>query len=264
MTDACSMDEQLEKLKALLGERYEIKRKLGEGGMAVVYLARDLKHDREVAIKTLRPELAASIGAERFLQEIRVTAKLNHPHVLALYDSGEANGVLYYVMPFVKGESLRDLINREQQLSIDDATRIAHEVAEALAHAHRQGLIHRDIKPENILLSEGHAVVADFGISRAVSVAGGARLSQTGLAIGTPAYMSPEQSAGDPNLDARSDIYSLGCVLFEMLVGQIPFPAPSLQAMMARHSIEKVSPPSVMRPSIPDALEECQRRFNLM
>ncbi len=250
------MDDQLDKLRAALAERYEIERKLGEGGMAVVYLARDIKHDRRVAIKVLRPELAASIGAVRFLQEIRVTAKLSHPHVLALYDSGEASGILYYVMPFVVGESLRDLLTRERQLPIDDAIRIAREVAEALAHAHGHGLVHRDIKPENILLSEGHAIVADFGISRAVSEAGGARLTQTGMAIGTPAYMSPEQSAGDSSLDGRSDIYSLACVLYEMVVGQLPFTAPTAQAMMARHSIEQVPPPSIQRPAIPPDLED--------
>jgi serine/threonine-protein kinase len=250
------MDDQLEKLRTALEGRYEIERILGAGGMAVVYLAKDVRHDRRVAIKVLRSDLAASLGADRFLREIRFTAKLNHPHVLPLHESGEADGLLYYVMPFVIGESLRDLLNRERQLPIDDALRIAREVAEALAYAHGQGLVHRDVKPENVLLSEGHAIVADFGISRAVSEAGGAALTHTGLAIGTPAYMSPEQSAADPGVDARSDIYSLGCILYEMLVGQIPFPAPTAQAMMARHTVEPVPSPSVMRPAIPVELEE--------
>ena len=247
--------EDLERLKAALADRYAIREELGSGGMATVYLADDLKHEREVAIKVLRPELAASIGNERFLQEIRITAKMSHPHVLPLYDSGEADGFLYYVMPLVIGESLRDLLNRDQQLPIDDAVRITREAAEALAHAHGHGLVHRDIKPENILLSDGHAIVADFGISRALSKAGGARMTQTGMAIGTPAYMSPEQSAGDPNVDARSDVYSLGCVLYEMLTGQIPFTAPSAQAMMARHAMQPVPPPSVMRPAVSPELE---------
>ncbi len=250
------MGDLLERLKAALADRYTIRRELGSGGMATVYLADDLRHEREVAIKVLRPELAASLGNERFLQEIRITAKMSHPHVLPLYDSGEADGFLYYVMPLVIGESLRDLLNRDMQLPVDDAIRITCEAAEALAHAHGHGLVHRDIKPENILLSDGHAIVADFGISRAVSKAGGNRLTQTGMAIGTPAYMSPEQSAGDPKVDARSDVYSLACVLYEMLAGQIPFTAPTAQAMMARHTMEPVPPPSVMRPSVSPELED--------
>jgi serine/threonine-protein kinase len=249
------VNDPLDKLRAALAEGYEIEEKLGEGGMAAVYRARDLKHDRRVAIKVLRADLAASLGADRFLREIRITAKLSHPHVLPLYDSGEADGQLYYVMPLVEGESLRELLRREGQLPIDDAIRIAREIAAALAHAHGRGLVHRDIKPENVLLAEGHAIVADFGIARAVSQAGGDQLTQTGIAIGSPAYMSPEQSAGDPRVDARSDIYSLGCVLYEMLVGQIPFPAPTAQAMMARHSIEQVPAPSVMRPAVSRDLE---------
>lgn len=250
------MSDLLDRLKSALAGHYAIREELGSGGMATVYLADDLKHDREVAVKILHPELAASLGADRFLQEIRVTAKMSHPHVLPLYDSGEADGFLYYVMPLVIGESLRDLLNHETQLPIEDAIRITREAAEALAHAHGHGLIHRDVKPGNILLSDGHAIVADFGISRAVSQAGGAKLTQTGMVIGTPAYMSPEQSAGDPNIDARSDVYALGCVLYEMLTGQIPFPAPTAQAMMARHTMEPVPPPRVMRPSIPPELED--------
>jgi serine/threonine-protein kinase len=250
------MPEQLERLTAALADTYAIEGELGEGGMATVYLARDLKHDRHVAVKVFRPELAASMGTERFLREIQVTAKLHHPHILALYDSGEADGFLYYVMPYVEGETLGDLMTREQQLPLHDAMRITREVAEALSYAHSYGLVHRDIKPANIMLSGGHAVVADFGIARAVSEAGAEKITQTGMAIGTPAYMSPEQAAGDERMDGRSDIYALGCVLYEMLVGQIPFPAPTPQAMMARHSIDQVPSPAIMRQSIPEELED--------
>ncbi len=250
------MTDMLDILQKSLGDRYLVERELGSGGMAVVYLARDVKHDRPVALKVMRPELSASLGAGRFLREIGIAAKLSHPHILALYDSGEADGLLYYVMPFVEGESLRDLLDREQQLSLEDSVRITREVAEALSQAHSYGIIHRDIKPENIMLSGGHAIVADFGIARALSAAGGDNLTQTGTAVGTPAYMSPEQSGGDPSLDGRSDIYSLGCVLYEMLVGQVPFTGPSAQAIMARHTMDAVTPPSIMRQSVPEELED--------
>ncbi len=250
------MTELLEKLRAALADHYAIERELGEGGMAIVYLAQDIKHDRHVAIKVLRPELSVSLGADRFLREIKIAAKLTHPHILPLYDSGEAAGLLYYVMPFVEGESLRDLLDREQQLSLEDAVRIAREVAGALGQAHSYGVIHRDIKPENIMLSGGHAVVADFGIARALSAAGGDNLTQTGMAVGTPAYMSPEQAAGDPSVDGRSDVYALGCVLYEMLVGQAPFTGPNAQAIMARHTMDSVTPPSIMRQSVPEELED--------
>ncbi|UCG84836.1 MAG: protein kinase [Gemmatimonadota bacterium] len=250
------MTEILERLRTALADRYDVERELGEGGMAIVFLAHDVKHERHVAIKVLRPELAASLGADRFLREIKIAAKLTHPHILPLYDSGEAEGLLFYVMPFVEGESLRDLLDREQQLPLEDAVRIAREVAGALAQAHSHGIIHRDIKPENVMLSGGHAVVADFGIARALSAAGGDNLTQTGMAVGTPAYMSPEQAAGDPNLDGRSDVYSVGCMLYEMLVGQIPFTGPNAQAIMARHTMDAVTPPSIMRQSVPVELED--------
>jgi serine/threonine-protein kinase len=213
-----------DRLKDKLGERYELERELGQGGMATVFLAKDLRHDRDVAIKVLHPELSASIGAERFEREIKLAAKLQHPNILGLYDSGAADGLLYYVMPFIKGESLRDRLDREGQLPIDDAIQITLEVAEALGHAHAAGIVHRDIKPENILISGGHALVADFGIARAASEAGGHKLTQTGMAVGTPVYMSPEQAVGDP-VGPTSDLYSLGCMLYEMLAGEPPFPA---------------------------------------
>jgi len=247
--------DSLDRLKVALAERYAIERELGAGGMATVYLARDLKHDRLVAVKVLNPDLAASIGPDRFLREIQVTAKLSHPHILPLYDSGEADGFLYYVMPFVEGESLADRIVREKQLSIKDAVQVTREVAEALAQAHSHGLVHRDIKPGNVLMSGGHAIVADFGIATAVSHAGAEKLTKTGMSVGTPAYMSPEQAMGQ-EVDGRSDIYSLGCMLYEMLVGQIPFTGTTPQQIIARHSMDHVSPPSIMRNTIPGDLEE--------
>jgi eukaryotic-like serine/threonine-protein kinase len=222
-----------ERLRTALADRYEIERELAHGGMARVYLAQDRKHQRHVAIKVLRPEVAASIGAARFLREITIAAQLNHPHILPLHDSGEADGFLYYVMPYVPGESLRSRLERERQLRSDDALQIAREVADALAHAHSMGIVHRDIKPENILFAAGHAVVSDFGIARAISVAEGESVTDAGVAIGTPAYMSPEQATGSELLDSRSDIYSLGCVLYEMLAGEPPFTGASAQAVLA-------------------------------
>jgi len=241
----------LNRVKQALADRYTIERELGSGGMATVYLAEDLKLHRKVAVKVLRPELAVALGPERFLQEIKIAANLHHPHILPLYDSGEADGFLYYVMPYVEGESLRDRLEREKQLAIDDALQVAREMADALSYAHAHGVIHRDIKPENILLDSGHAVVADFGIARAVDVAGGERLTETGIAIGTPAYMSPEQAGGEKDLDGRSDLYSLGCVLHEMLAGQPPFTGPTVESLVHQHL--SAEPPNVtaIRPSVP-------------
>ena len=250
-----SILDTLERLQTQLVNRYLIERELGKGGMATVYLARDLRHDREVAIKVLHPELAASIGKERFEREIRLSAKLQHPHILGLIDSGEADGLLYYVMPFVRGESLRDRLEREGQLPIEDAVQIAHEVADALGHAHAQDIIHRDIKPENILLSGGHALVADFGIARAATEAGGQKLTQTGMAVGTPVYMAPEQSVGH-GIGPSSDLYSLGCVLYEMLAGEPPFTAKNPQALMARHAMEAVPSIRIVRNTVPEEIED--------
>jgi serine/threonine-protein kinase len=249
----------LDRLKSALGDRYDVERPIGEGGMATVYLARDLKHERRVAIKVLRPELSASLGADRFLREIRVAANLQHPNILGLYDSGEVDGLLYYVMPFVEGESLRDRLNREQQLPIHDALQITREAGEALDYAHKHGIVHRDIKPENILVQGGHALVADFGIARAVDAAG-EKLTQTGMAVGTPAYMSPEQAHGGDHVDARSDVYSLGCVLYELLIGQPPFTGPNAMAIMARHAMEVVPSLQVVRQSVPDDVEDAVLR----
>jgi serine/threonine-protein kinase len=251
---------QVNRLKAALADRYRIERELGRGGMATVYLAEDLKHERQVAVKVLRSELVAVMGPERFLREIKLTARLSHPHILPLLESGEADGVLYYVMPYVEGESLRHKLTRETQLSIEEALLLGQQVVSALDYAHRQGVIHRDIKPENILLHAGEAMVADFGIALALSAAGGERLTETGLSMGTPEYMSPEQASGAKHVDARSDIYSLGCVLYEMLGGDPPFTAHTPQAVIARQVLDP--PPSLrtLRPSIPAQVEEVVKR----
>lgn len=254
-TPELPVDELLPRLQAALTDRYTIERELGRGGMATVYLASDLKHGREVAIKVLRAEVAAVLGRDRFLREIQIAARLQHPHILPLFDSGEATGWLYYVMPCVHGESLRDRVNREKQLPIDDALQIAREVADALAYAHSVGIVHRDIKPENILLSAGHALVADFGVARALSVAGGTRLTETGIAVGTPLYMSPEQASGEVELDGRSDIYSLGCVLYELLAGEAPFTGATAQAVMARHTLDPVPSLRTVRTTVSVALD---------
>ena len=255
MTDPTPPQDPFAELNAALPPHYIVDRELGRGGMALVYLARDTRHERFVALKTLRPEIAVALGRERFLREIKLAARLQHPNILPVYDSGDAGGTLYYVMPFVEGESLRERLQREPQLPVDDALQIAKEVAEALAYAHSHDVVHRDIKPENIMLSGGHAIVTDFGIARAVSAAGGDKLTQTGLAIGTPAYMPPEQASGSGQVDRRSDIYSLACVLYETLAGQPPFTGPTAQAIMARHSLDAVPRLKIVRDAIPDELE---------
>jgi serine/threonine-protein kinase PknK len=247
------------KLSAALADRYRLTRELGAGGMATVYLADDLRHSRQVAVKVLRPELAESLGIDRFLREITTTANLRHAHILPLYDSGEADGHLFYVMPFVEGESLRDRLTRDAQLPMDDALRFADEVADALHYAHSRGVVHRDIKPENILIENGHAVVADFGIASAVSTAGSEKLTMTGMALGTPHYMSPEQASGDV-VDARTDLYALGCVLYEMLAGSPPFNGPTAMAVMARHAIDPVPSLRTVRPGVSAAISAVVER----
>jgi hypothetical protein len=250
------VSSQADRLSAALTGRYRIERELGAGGMATVYLAHDLRHSRNVALKVLRPELAAVIGAERFLNEIKTTANLQHPHILPLHDSGEVDGTVWYVMPLVEGESLRDRLNRETQLPIDDALTIAREVASALDYAHRHGVVHRDIKPENILLHDGRAVVADFGIALAVSkTEGSTRLTETGMSLGTPFYMSPEQALGEKTVDARTDVYALGAVLYEMLVGEPPFTGPSAQAVLAKVMSAPAPSAATLRSTIPSGVD---------
>ena len=245
------MSDAVARLNSALEGRYAIEREIGEGAMAVVYLADDLKHERHVAIKVLKPELAAAVGAERFLAEIKVTANLQHPNILPLYDSGEADKFLYYVMPYIEGATLRDKMSREKQLAVEETVEIAKSVAGALSFAHAHNVIYRDIKSENILLQSGQALVADFGIALALKAVGGDRLTATGLSVGTPTYMSPEQAGGDTQLDGRSDLYSLACVLYEMLVGEPPFTGPTAQAVVARHMIDPVPPANTVRPDIP-------------
>ena len=240
-----------DRLATALAGRYRVERELGAGGMATVYLAEDIKHSRKVAIKVLRPELAAVLGADRFLTEIKTTANLQHPHILPLFDSGEADTFLFYVMPFIEGESLRDRLDREHQLGVDDAVRIARDVADALDYAHRHGVIHRDIKPANILLHDGRPLVADFGIALAISAAGGGRMTETGLSLGTPHYMSPEQASAERDLSARSDVYSLGCVLYEMLAGEPPHTGPNAASILMRILTESPRALSDIRPTVP-------------
>jgi serine/threonine-protein kinase len=247
--------EQIDVLREGLAGQYEVDRAVGQGGMATVYLARDLRHERKVAIKVLKPELAASIGHERFLREIKLASQLQHPNILGFYESGEANGLVYYSMPFIEGESLRDRIDKEKQLGVEEAVRIVREAGEALGYAHSHGIVHRDIKPENILLLDGHALVADFGIAKAVEAAGGEKLTETGMAVGTPHYMSPEQALGG-SVDGRSDQYSLACVLYECLIGQTPFDGPSPMAVLARHAMEQVPSLQLVRNTIPDSVED--------
>jgi serine/threonine-protein kinase len=248
--------DSFDRLKSALSGRYAITRELGRGGMATVYLAEDLRHRRSVAVKVLEPDLAHAIGSSRFLREIEIAARLSHPNILPLHDSGDADGLLYYVMPFVEGESLRDWLNREKQLPLEDALRIVHEVADALSYAHHHGVVHRDIKPENILLAEGHAVVSDFGIARAIDAAGSERLTGTGLAVGTPAYMSPEQATGERGVDARSDIYALGCVLYELLAGEPPYAGPTPHVVLAKLLADPVPSVRRLRDTVPAGVDQ--------
>jgi serine/threonine protein kinase len=246
---------RLDQLKAALADRYRLEHMLGEGGMATVYLAHDLKHGRQVALKVLKPEVTAALGPQRFLNEIQVTANLQHPHILPLYDSGNADGMLFYVMPLVRGESLRQRIEREKRLPVDEAITIARQVASALDFAHRQGVIHRDIKPENILLQEGDALLADFGIALALSEAAGGRLTGTGVSIGTIEYMSPEQAGGERDLDARSDVYALGAVTYEMLTGHPPVTGSTAVAIIAKLLTEPPMQLRSVRGDVPRAVD---------
>lgn len=254
------MPTSFDRLSTAIVSRYELIRELGQGAMATVYLARDVKQNREVAVKVIRDDVSFALGPERFRREIELVTHLSHPHILPIYDSGEVNEELFYVMPYVKGESLRTKLNRERQLSIDDALRITCEVASALDHSHRHGIVHRDVKPENILLEDGQALLADFGIARAASALGAEKLTATGISLGTPQYMSPEQGMADPNIDNRSDIYSLGCVLYEMLAGQPPFTGRTTQALIARHTLEEVPSLAVVRSSVPEDVEDAVLR----
>ena len=244
------------RLSQALTDRYVLERELGRGGMATVYLAEDVRHHRRVALKVLHPELSAVLGPERFLKEIALTASLQHPHILPLFDSGEADGQLFYVMPLVEGQTLRARLERERQLPIPDALRIASEVADALQYAHERGVIHRDVKPENILLQGGHALVADFGIALAVQQAGGARMTQTGLSLGTPQYMAPEQAMAERTIDARADVYALGAVTYEMLVGEPPFTGATAQAIVAKVMTERPTAPARVRDTISASVDE--------
>ncbi len=258
------MPDLLASLQAALTDRYQLERELGRGGMATVYLARDLKHRRPVAIKLLRPELASALGPERFLREIELTASLQHPHILPLLDSGMlvlgGGSRPYYVMPYVEGETLGDRLARERQLPVDEAVKITSDVASALGYAHEHGVVHRDIKPGNILLSGGQAVVADFGIARALSAASADRLTETGLALGTPYYMSPEQAAGDPHLDGRSDVYALASVLYEMLAGEPPYTGPTAQAIIAKRMVDSIPHIRTIRETVPEGVERAITR----
>ncbi len=245
----------LGRVKTGLAERYAVEREVGRGAMATVFLAHDMKHERPVALKVLRPELAINLGAERFLREIKLIAQLQHPHILPLFDSGECGGLLYYVSPYVGSENLRDRMHRDLQMPLEDAIRLIREVADGLAYAHQHGIVHRDIKPENILLLDDHSVIADFGIARAIRMSGGHRLSEPGISIGTPTYMSPEQAGGDIMLDGRSDIYSLGCVLYETLTGVPPFVGTSERQIIAGHFTAPPPLASKERPGLPEAID---------
>ena len=243
-------------LAGALSDRYSLEREVGRGGMATVYLARDLREQRPVAIKVMHRGLAASLGSERFLREIEIASSLAHPLIVPLYDSGDAGGVLYYVMPFVEGESLYERLEREKRLPLDDALRIAHDVAEALGYAHRRGVLHRDVKPENILLAGGHALVADFGLARALGAADRRKLTETGVLLGTVFYMSPEQICADHELDQRADIYSLGCILYEMLTGEPPYSGRSLEDVISRIIRAPVPPVQRLRAGVPATVDQ--------
>jgi serine/threonine-protein kinase len=254
------MAQLLQGLARALGDRYAVKRELGTGGMAIVYLADDVRHGRPVALKVLAPELAEALGGDRFLREIEIAARLSHPRIVPLLDSGVADGLLFYVMSYVDGESLRDRLNREKQLPIEDALEIARQTASALAYAHDHGIVHRDIKPENILLTAGEALVADFGIARAVTAAAGPGITETGVAVGTAVYMSPEQASGDADVDARSDIYALACVLYEMLAGEAPFTGATVQGITARKLIQSAPNVAIVRESVPPGVADTLRK----
>jgi serine/threonine-protein kinase len=254
------MSDEITRLKRALSDRYEIEREVGAGGMATVFLANDLKHDRRVALKVLKPELAAALGPDRFPREIKIVAQLQHPHILPLHDSGETEGFLYYVMPFVDGESLRAKIERDGRLPIGDAMRILREVVDALATAHAQGVVHRDIKPDNVMLSGRHALVTDFGVAKAVSDSGGEKLTTVGVAVGTPHYMSPEQAMGEAQLDHRADIYAVGVVAYEMLTGEPPFAGKTSQAVLSAQVIERPADLRERRPNVPAPLAEAVMR----
>jgi eukaryotic-like serine/threonine-protein kinase len=250
-----------DRLKAALSGRYTLDHEVGAGGMATVYLATDDKHDRKVALKVLKPDLAAVLGPDRFPREIKIVAQFNHPHILSLYDSGESEGFLYYVMPFVEGESLRERMRREGQLPIAEAVRILREVVDALAYAHAHGIVHRDIKPDNVMISGRHAVVTDFGVAKALSAAGGEKLTTVGIAVGTPTYMAPEQAMGEVNVDHRADLYAVGVLGYEMLTGKPPFDGPTAQAILSAHVLQESPDLRVLRPTVPpvlaDALARC-------
>jgi serine/threonine-protein kinase len=251
------MTDQHDRLKTALADRYSIEREIGSGGMATVYLARDIRHERNVAVKVLRPELASALGPDRFLREIRIAANLHHPHILPLYDSGEADGFLYYVMPYEEGQSLRDKLAKEGELPIAEAVRILRDVVDALAHAHEQGVVHRDIKPDNVLLSGRHALVTDFGVAKAVSEATGRdKLTTAGIALGTPAYMAPEQATADEHIDHRADIYAVGALAYELFAGRPPFLGTTPQMVLSAHVTQHAEPVTKYRDTVPAALDQ--------
>ena len=250
------MNDLSSKLDSALTDRYSVVEELGRGSMSRVFRAIDTKHNRDVAIKVLQPEISISLAAERFLREIEIVSRLLHPHVLPLYDSGDADGLLYHVTPLIDGETIRDRLDRDRQFPVDEALRLAGEVADGLDYAHGQGVIHRDIKPDNILLYKGHALIADFGLARAVTIGGGERLTQTGFVVGSPAYMSPEQARGEDTIDGRSDLYGLACVLYEMLAGEPPLSGRTRQVIVARRLSEKPSPIHTIRDSVSPAVDQ--------